>query len=394
VKTSKDRFLTTHVGSLPRPANLAEYETKRAAGEPVDEQEHDANLTAAVARVVTQQADAGIDVISDGEFGKFGWTNYVIDRMTGFEQRDVARHPVTYLGFDAEGRFKDFFDGPDGRPQTRSRTRSLMRTQAVCTGPITYTDEGRAAMQRDVDNFKAALGSVAVQDAFLPVVAPCSIAADYANEYYASDEEFLFAVADALHEEYKTITDAGLIVQTDDATLVNFHDMVVHSGRDYRAFVQMNIEATNHALRGIPPEQVRYHLCWGSWPGPHTTDVPLREVIDQVLQVNAGAFAIEGANPRHEWEWEVWADVKLPDGKLLLPGVISHAIAHVEHPELVAQRLLRYAGVVGAENVIGSSDCGFAQSATISRQVESIVWAKLESLVEGARLATERRGRL
>jgi 5-methyltetrahydropteroyltriglutamate--homocysteine methyltransferase len=389
VKTSKERFLTTHVGSLPRPANLAEYEGKRAAGEPVDEQEHEANLSAAVAQVVAQQADTGIDVVSDGEYGKFGWTNYVIDRMSGFKQQEIPKHPVTFLGFDAEGRFKDFFDS--NRPRSASGSR-LKR--AVCTGPITYTDEGRAAMQRDVDNLKAALGSVAVQDAFLPVVAPCSIAADYANEYYGSDEEFLFAVADALHEEYKTITDAGLIVQTDDATLVNFHDMVVHSGRDYRTFVQMNIEATNHALRGIPPEQVRYHLCWGSWPGPHTTDVPLREVIDQVLQVNAGAFAIEGANPRHEWEWEVWADVKLPDGKLLLPGVISHAISHVEHPELVAQRLLRYASVVGAENVIGSSDCGFAQSAMISRQVNSIVWAKLEALVEGARLATERRGRL
>jgi 5-methyltetrahydropteroyltriglutamate--homocysteine methyltransferase len=329
-------------------------------------------------------------VVSDGEFGKFGWTNYVIDRMTGFEQQEIPRHPVTFLGFDAEGRFKDFYES--SRP--RSSTSASRLKRAVCTGPITYTDEGRAAMQRDVANLKAALGSVSVPGAFLPVVAPCSIAADYANEYYASDEEFLFAVADALHEEYKTITDAGLIVQTDDATLVNFHDMVVHSGRDYRRFVQMNIEATNHALRGIPREQVRYHLCWGSWPGPHTTDVPLREVVDQVLQVNAGGFAIEGANPRHEWEWEVWRDVKLPDGAVLLPGVISHAISHVEHPELVAQRLLRYASVLGAENVIGSSDCGFAQAATISRQVPSIVWAKLEALVEGARLATERRGRL
>jgi 5-methyltetrahydropteroyltriglutamate--homocysteine methyltransferase len=246
-------------------------------------------------------------------------------------------------------------------------------------------------MRRDVANFKAALEQVQVEEAFLPVVAPCSISVNYRNEYYSSDEEFLFAVADALREEYQIIIDAGLIVQADDAILANLHDPVVDSGVDYRKFVEMNLEALNHALRGIPEDRVRYHLCWGSWPGPHTTDVPLAEIVDLVLKINCQAYSIEAANPRHEWEWAVWQDTKLPDGKILLPGMVSHAISHVEHPELVAQRIQRYADLVGPENVIASTDCGFAQGSGTARQEQEIVWAKLESLAEGARIATQRR---
>ena len=204
---------------------------------------------------------------------------------------------------------------------------------------------------------------VQVEGAFLPVVSPTSISVDHTNEYYPSHEAYLEAVADALHEEYTTITDAGLIVQLDDAILTHFYDRMPTEGGDYRKWVAQQVEVINHALRGIPEEQVRYHVCWGSWPGPHTSDVPLREIADLILKINAQGFSIEAANPRHEWEWTVWQDVKLPDGKLLLPGVISHAISHVEHPELIAQRLRRFADLVGRENVIASSDCGFAQGA-------------------------------
>ena len=382
MKTSKDRFLTTHVGSMIRPPGIQEYYRKLQSGEPVDTPAYEAELKGAVAEVVRQQAAAGTDVISDGEFGKPGWL-YIVTRLTGFELREVERPAPSFLGTDADGRFKEFY--------AQTMMGAFRYRRAVCVGPIEYTAEGRRQMERDVANFKAALQSVQVEEGFLPVVAPCSLAVDYSNEYYKTDEEFLFAVADALHEEYKIITDAGLVVQADDAILANLHDQVVAAGKDFRKWVGMNLDALNHALKGIPEDMVRYHLCWGSWPGPHTTDVPLAEIVDLILKINCQGYSIEGANPRHEWEWAVWEKTKLPDGKLLLPGMISHAISHVEHPELIAQRILRYADLVGAENVIASSDCGFAQGAGISRQHPSIVWAKLEALSEGARLATQRR---
>jgi 5-methyltetrahydropteroyltriglutamate--homocysteine methyltransferase len=260
--------------------------------------------------------------------------------------------------------------------------------------PITYTAAGRAAMQRDVANFKAALQQVQVQEAFLPVVAPCSIGVDYGNEYYKSEEEFLFAVAEALHEEYRTIVDPGLIVQVDDAILTNLYDQVRSEGKDYRSWVAMNVEALNHGLRGIPEDRVRYHLCWGSWPGPHMSDVPLHDIVDLLLRINAQAYSIEAANPRHEWEWVVWKDVKLPAGKILLPGVVSHAVSHIEHPELIAQRITRFANLVGRENVIASTDCGFAQASRIARQHPTIMWAKLAALAEGARIASQQQVRV
>jgi 5-methyltetrahydropteroyltriglutamate--homocysteine methyltransferase len=383
MKNSKDRFLTTHVGSMIRPQVIQDYSAKLARGEEIDRAAYEATLRESVAEVVRNQAKCGIDVISDGEFGKPSWTGYLFNRVSGFEQRQVPRPRVGYRGWDAEDRFKAFYESaPNSGPTV---------PQMVCVGPIQYTDEGRAIMRRDVENFKAALRDVQVEEAFLPVNAPCSIATNYKNEYYKTDEEFLFAVAEALHEEYRVITEAGLIVQTDDAILANLHDPVVDAGLDYRSWVDMNVAALNHALDGIPQDRVRYHLCWGSWPGPHTTDVPLAEIVDLILKVNCQAYSIEGANPRHEWEWVVWQDTKLPEGKVLLPGVISHAISHIEHPELIAQRILRLANLVGHENVIASSDCGFSQNAANARQHQSIVWAKLEALAQGARLATSRR---
>jgi 5-methyltetrahydropteroyltriglutamate--homocysteine methyltransferase len=374
VKRSTDRILTTFAGSLIRPPEV------QALGPDTDEATRTRTLRQAVRDVVRQEAEVGVDVVSDGEFGKSSWFTYVMDRLAGYEARPAERPKIGVRGKD-ETRYPDFWQavGPQGGRAYRRH---------VCVGPIRYV--GKAPMQRDVDNLLAALESVSVQDAFLPVVAPTSISVDHANEYYPTHETYLEAVADALHEEYRTITDAGLIVQLDDAILTHWYDRITDEGGDYRKWVGQQVEVINHALRGIPEEQVRYHVCWGSWPGPHTSDVPLRTIVDLILKINAQGFSIEAANPRHEWEWTVWQDVKLPEGKILLPGVISHAISHVEHPELIAQRLRRFADLVGRENVIASSDCGFAQGVSTQRQVPSIVWAKLAALAEGARLASRR----
>jgi 5-methyltetrahydropteroyltriglutamate--homocysteine methyltransferase len=371
-----------------RPEKIQEYTRALASGQQVDRRQYEADLRSEVQAIVRQQAQVGIDVISDGEYGKPAWTNYASARVTGFEFREGSPGQLDFRGYDRE-RFSGFY-----QPAPRSgQSGSAARRVAVCVGPITYSLEGRALMQRDIDNFKLALAGLdtPVQDAFLPVVAPCSVFMTYRNEYYKSEEDFLFAVAEALHEEYQLIVDAGLLVQADDAMLANMHDAVVDSGRDYRKWVEMNIEALNHALRGIPEDRVRYHLCWGSWAGPHANDVPLAEFVDILLKANVQAFSIEAANPRHEWEWVVWQETKLPEGKVLLPGVISHATSHIEHPELVAQRIALYARLVGPENVIASTDCGFAQVANQQRQHPEIVWAKLDALVEGARIASSRK---
>jgi 5-methyltetrahydropteroyltriglutamate--homocysteine methyltransferase len=374
MKRSTDRILTTHAGSLIRPPEVL------ALGPETDEETRTATLRAAVAGVVRKQAELGVDVVSDGEFGKENWFTYVMQRLDGYEVRPVQKPNIGFLGRD-ESRYPDFF--------ATSGMGGLGTQRHVCVAPIRYI--GKPVMQRDVDNFVAALQGVHVEGAFLPVVAPTSISVDHTNEYYSSHEEYLAALADALHEEYKTITDAGLIVQLDDAILTHFYDRMQAEGIDYRKWVAQQVDVINHALRGIPEEQVRYHVCWGSWPGPHTSDVPLREIADLIMKIHAQGFSIEAANPRHEWEWTVWQDVKLPDGKILIPGVISHAVSHVEHPELIAQRLRRLADLVGRENVIASSDCGFAQGAGLQRQVPSIVWAKLTALAEGARIASRQR---
>jgi len=371
MKRSTDRILTTHAGSMIRPPQVL------ALTPQTDPATTTATLRSAVDEVVRSQVEHGVDVPSDGEFGKESWFTYVMERLDGYEVRPVQKPEIGFLGRD-ESRHPDFF--------ATSGMGDLGTFQHVCVAPLKYV--GKAVMQRDVDNFLAALRNVTVEGAFLPVVSPTSISVDHKNEYYPSHQAYLEALADALHEEYKTITDAGLIVQLDDAILTHFYDRMVADGVDYRKWVAHAVEIINHALRGIPDEQVRYHVCWGSWPGPHTSDVPFREIADLILKINAQGFSIEAANPRHEWEWTVWQDVKLPDDKILIPGVISHAISHVEHPELIAQRLRRFCDLVGRENVIASSDCGFAQGAGIQRQTPSIVWAKLEALREGARLAS------
>ena len=384
MKRSVDRILATHVGSLIRPQPLQEFLRAKQASKPFDLQAYDHCLTRSVADVVRRQAEAGIDVISDGEFGKsISWSQYVLERLSGFERRPVKPGGNPFQrGADRE-RFAEFYAELDAHEEVATRTDS------VCVGPINYT--GQAELQRDIENFKAALKGVNVEEAFLPVAAPASVIPDRKNEYYKSDEECLFAIGAAMRTEYKMIVDAGFLLQLDDARAAVTYDRMVPPAAfaDYRKWVDMNMEVLNHAIEGLPPERIRYHVCWGSWPGPHTTDVPLKEIVDLILKVKVGAYVIEGANPRHEHEWKVWKDVKLPDGKVLIPGVISHATNVVEHPELVAERIGRYAGLVGRENVLAGTDCGFAQGPFYRRVHPSIMWAKLEALAQGARLASK-----
>ena len=390
MRRSEDRILTTHVGSLIRPQEIKDHLLAKQAGG-YDEAAHRRSLTRAVAEVVRGQADVGVDVVSDGEFGKgISWSQYMLERLSGFERRFLDKDaPDPYASGADRARFPEFYrEMDDADAQTSRSDGGAVKAESICVGPISYT--GQAELQRDIDNLKAAIGSVDVEEAFLPVAAPASAIPDRRNEYYATNEECVFALAEAMRTEYKTIVDAGLLVQIDDArAAVTFDRMVPPAGKqEFLSWLAMHMEALNHAIAGIPAERIRYHVCWGSWPGPHTTDVPLKDILDLILSVNAGAYVIEGANPRHEHEWLVWQDAKLPDGKLLIPGVISHATNVVEHPELVAERIVRLAKLVGRENVIGSTDCGFAQGPFHRRVHPSIMWAKLGALAAGAELAT------
>jgi 5-methyltetrahydropteroyltriglutamate--homocysteine methyltransferase len=384
MQRSTERILTTHVGSLIRPPQLLEFLRAKQKGEPFDQYAYEACMTGSVAEVVRRQAQAGVDVISDGEFGKsISWSQYVLERLSGFERRPVKPGANPFArGADRE-RFAEFYAELDAREGVATTSDS------VCVGPIAYT--GQAELARDIDNFKAALKNVKVEEAFLPVAAPASVVPDRKNEYYKSDEECLHAIGAAMRTEYKTIVDSGFLLQLDDARAAVTYDRMVPPGSfdDYRKWVAMHMEVLNQAIAGLPPERIRYHVCWGSWPGPHTTDVPLSDIVDLILSVRVGAYVIEGANPRHEHEWKVWRDVKLPAGKVLIPGVISHATNVVEHPELVAERIVRYAKLLGRDNVIAGTDCGFAQGPFHRRVHPSIMWAKLEALAAGARLASK-----
>ena len=383
MKRSTERILTTHVGSLIRPPELIAFLRARQERRPVDEAAFAACLASSVAEIVRQQAEAGVDVVSDGEFGKtISWSQYALERLSGFERRPMKAGANPFARGADRNRFAEFYAELDARdaPATQS--------EAACIGPIAYT--GQAALQRDIDNLEAALAKTAVTEAFLPVAAPASVIPDRKNEYYANDDDCLQAIAEAMRTEYRMIVDAGFLVQLDDARTAVTYDRMVPpaSFADYRHWVGRYVEVLNHALEGIPEDRVRYHVCWGSWPGPHTTDVPLRDIVDLILQVRAGAYVIEGANPRHEHEWKVWQSVKLPAGKVLVPGVISHATNIVEHPELVCERIVRLAQLVGRDNIIAGTDCGFAQSPMYRRVHPTIMWAKLEALAAGAKLAT------
>jgi 5-methyltetrahydropteroyltriglutamate--homocysteine methyltransferase len=391
---TSDRILVTHVGSLIRPPKLVEHLRKIEDKQAYDEAAYEACLKDSIAELVQQQADAGVDIVSDGEFSKgLNWAFYVHSRLEGIAVRpatpEEAKDPMTSM---AGGRdrveFPEFYKEYDEASGLGKR----LGRRIIVNGPLKYT--GQAQVQRDIANLKAALaqvkGSRPDLNAFLPVVAPASALPGAKNEHYKDEESYLFALADALHQEYKAIVDAGLYVQIDDAFLPYMHEKMVPpmSNAEYRKWAQMRIEALNHALKGIPEDKSRYHICWGSWNGPHAFDVPLKEIVDLLLQVKVGHYSYEAANPRHEHEWTVWQTTKLPAGKVLIPGCVSHATNIVEHPELVAQRLTRLAKLVGRENVMAGTDCGFAQSPFAKRVHESIMWAKLRSLAEGARIAS------
>jgi 5-methyltetrahydropteroyltriglutamate--homocysteine methyltransferase len=384
MKRSTDRILTTHVGSLIRPAALREFLAAKEAGKPYDHAAYAKCLREAVAEVVRQQADIGIDVISDGEFGKaISWAQYALFRLGGFERRPfkAGANPFT-RGVDRT-RFAEFYAELDAR----DKIETVMDSVAVA--PITYT--GQAELSADIDNLKHALRGVKVEEAFLPVAAPASVIPDRKNEYYASADDLQQAIGEAMHTEYKMIIDAGFLVQLDDARAAVSYDRMVppKTLKDYRVWLGKQVEIINHAIAGLPREKIRYHVCWGSWPGPHSSDVPFKDIADLVLKVRAGAYSIELANPRHEHEWRLWEKLKLPKDTVLIPGVISHATNIVEHPELVCERIVRLARLVGRENVIASTDCGFAQVTYFARVHPQIMWAKLAALVAGARLASK-----
>jgi 5-methyltetrahydropteroyltriglutamate--homocysteine methyltransferase len=385
MQRSTDRILTTHVGSLIRPDVIRQHLRAKQRGQDYDPAAHARDLTETVAEVVRRQAEVGVDVVSDGEFGKgISWSQYVFERMEGFERRPfnpATGNPFT-RGADRE-RFSEFYKELDARDHVETVS------DTVAVAPIRYT--GQALLQRDIDNFKSALKQVRVVEGFLPVAAPSSAIPDRKNEYYPSEEKLVEAIGKAMHVEYKQIVDSGLLVQIDDARAAVTYDRMVPpaSFKDYRKWVARHMDVLNEATEGIPTENIRYHVCWGSWPGPHTTDVNARDIMDLILRVRAGAYVLEMANPRHEHEWRAWETFKLPKGAVLIPGVISHATNVVEHPELVAERIVRLAKLVGRENVIAGTDCGFAQQPFYQRVHPTIQWAKLAALVEGARIASK-----
>ena len=378
MKRSENRILTTHVGSLVRPQELLRLSAEAKQGKGT--QQYEDCLRQSVADIVQMQAKVGIDVVNDGELGKSGWANYALGRVSGFEERPDQMYPAVWLGRDrvrfAEFMAKEFPRGVTGTPGH------------ACVGPIEYRDHRSIA--RDVANLQLAVKSAAAEEAFFTAVAPASVGYDATNEYYSNERDYVFAIANALRQEYLAIVNAGLVLQVDDAVLANMYDALVQeSPRRYREWAELRIEALNHALRGIPEDRIRYHVCFGSWHVPHVADAALEDIVELILEVHAGAYSIEAANVRHEHEWRVWEKVKLPDGKVLIPGVVTHHTITVEHPRLVADRIVTFARLVGRENVIAGTDCGFAQSEGIQRVHPSVMWAKFESLAEGARLATK-----
>jgi 5-methyltetrahydropteroyltriglutamate--homocysteine methyltransferase len=399
MKKSSDRIITSHAGSLSRPDGLIEANARREAGK-VDEASFQKTLTESVADVVRRQVAAGITVPGDGEYGKSmgskvnyrAWWSYSFTRLSGLTIEDIDRDtlPVhrstpgnvvlsTFADRRDRARFKAAYADPDSGITTGPRPLNW----PFAIGPVSYS--GHAAIAADIRNFKAALSVNGVSEGFMTSIGPASCAR-IGNRHYRSDDEFVFACADAMREEYKAIIDAGLVLQIDDPAIAENFDQInpEPTPEEYRNFTEPKIEALNHALKGLPQDRIRFHLCWGSWHGPHTTDIPMKEIVGLMLKINAGAYSFEAGNVRHEHEWAVWQDAKLPDDKLILPGVVSHATNVVEHPELVAERVGRFARLVGRERVIASTDCGLG-----GRVHPDIAWAKLETLAQGAAIASK-----
>jgi 5-methyltetrahydropteroyltriglutamate--homocysteine methyltransferase len=384
MKRSEHRILTTHAGSLTRPADLIDLYSRDAP-----DAELLPRLGTAIRDIIRQQTDAGIDVVNEGEFGKptlakveyAAWGNYIFERMSGF----TIKEEVTGVGPHSSrdrATFGEFYNSGEIPGGGGGVARSY---QMVCAGSIKYT--GQAVIERDIANFKAGLKGVNVEDAFMSAVSPATITIRK-NEFYANDEEYSHAVAQALNDEYRAIVDGGFVLQIDDPCIVDLYDWwfsLGHSWEEYMKWAEFQVEVMNHALKGIPEDRIRYHFCWGSWHGPHSSDVELAKVVGLLLKIKAQGYSVEAGNVRHAHEWKVWRDVaKLPDGKLLIPGVVSHATNVVEHPELIADRLIQYATAVGRENVIAGTDCGLG-----GRVHPQLAWAKLRALSEGAALASK-----
>lgn len=401
MRSSTNRILTTHIGSLPRPADLISINRARL-GKEADEAAYARCLADSVVEVVREQRETGIDIPDDGEFGKpmasnydYGaWWNYAFARMEGFapsesvpesahKKSSVAELTLTtYTNRRDWQKFREFYQDPESTGSLKGSAARRPTRRPVCIGPIKYT--GHAALVADISNLKKAMAAAGVEEGFMCAVAPGSFARGE-DLHYTTEEEFVFAAAEAMREEYKAIVDSGVVLQIDDPSLPDNWDMINPEPplAEFKKFERVRIEALNHALRGLPEDRIRYHICWGSWHGPHTTDIPLQDIIGLILDVNAGAYSVEAGNVRHEHEWRVWKDAKLPDGKCLIPGVVSHATNIVEHPQVVADRIVRFAKIVGRENVIASTDCGLG-----GRVHPQIAWAKLSALVEGGKLAT------
>lgn len=406
MKNSSNRIEVTHVGSLPRPDKLREANSIRMQNKSERTTGFDDILAESVVDVVAKQKEVGITIPNDGEFGKsmsgkvdYGaWWSYSFQRLGGLELREASVATGTDHVESSPGnvkltnfanrrdwvKFAEAYQDPTGGITMSDSDAGPMAQFPVATGPITYT--GQDAVQSDIANMKAAMAANGMDEGFITAVSPGS-AARVGNDFYATDEEFIYACADALREEYKAIVDAGLILQIDDPSIAENWDQITPEPtvEDYRKFTKIRVEAMNHALQGIPADRVRFHLCWGSWHGPHTTDIEFKHIVDLMLEINAGAYTFEAANARHEHEYRVWDDVKLPEGKIIIPGVVGHATNVVEHPELIAERIVNFAERVGKENVIASTDCGLG-----GRIHPQIAWAKLESLGKGAELATKK----
>jgi 5-methyltetrahydropteroyltriglutamate--homocysteine methyltransferase len=389
MRHSTDRFVTTHTGSLPRPLELLAPLLAKDGGDAYDAATLSTRVRESVIDIVRHQDEIGIDIVSDGEHSKSSFTAYLGTRLAGLSRaaepyqayrptRDALAFPEIYA---------------ENRVMLAARPRPVAKPSAGqrwlrCGGPLSYI--GQAEVAADIANMKAAMAATNAQEGFITALSPSNLEVFYRNDYYRTGEEYLVALADAMHEEYKAIVDSGLVLQIDDPQLVTYYDRTPGiSLEECRKFIALRVEILNHALRGLPEDRVRFHTCYSTNIAPRAHDLELKHYIDLMLKINAAAYSFEASNPRHEHEWAVWEEVKLPPGKLLLPGVVSHCVSLIEHPELVAQRITRYADIVGRENVIASTDCGFGTSAAGDELHADVAWAKLDALVKGARLASE-----
>jgi 5-methyltetrahydropteroyltriglutamate--homocysteine methyltransferase len=378
MKFSTERILTTHAGALPQPPDLKQMHGARDTGTPLNADAFRQRVRAAVAEVVKKQIDCGLDVINDGEVGKSNFSRYARDRLSGFTERTAKPGEQTSTIFARDLlEFGEYF-----KNRTYHRGDNVRRV--FCNAPLKYV--GHESLTSEIEDFKAALAGQKYEEAFLPAIAPGTIEHWMKNDYYPNDEAYLMAIADAMHQEYKTIVDAGFLLQIDDPDLPDgWQFMSKMTVPEYRQYAELRIDALNHGLHDIPPDRVRFHTCWGSYHGPHKYDIPLHDIIDLILKVKANTISIEAANPRHEHEWREWEEVKLPSGKVLVPGVVGHATDIVEHPQAIADRLVRYAKIIGRENVMAGTDCGLGPRVGDPQ----IAWAKFEAMAEGARLATK-----